>query len=212
MVNFEKLLHFIFPSGCIYCGRLTDETVHGFCCDCYNSLPVYLKMTGFTRYIFEYDKNIARILKRAKYGGKPRAIKMMAGLLGNLLLEEGLKPDMVVFVPMHKKELGKRGYNQSGIAAREVAGILGIPCRDKALMKVKQTKRQADLNRNARIKNLSKVFKANQIMVRDKNILLIDDIITTGSTLDECRNTLIYAGAYKVQAAVIAHTPYTGKR
>lgn len=212
MVNFEKLLQLIFPSGCVYCGRLTDDRTHGLCGECYNSLPIYLKQTGYTRYIFEYDKKMARILKKVKYGGKPGAIKMLGGLLGSLLAEEELNPDLVVFVPMHKMELGKRGYNQSEIAARKVAGILGVPCRAKALIKTKATNRQAELNRSARAKNLSGVFEANSTLVKDRKILLIDDIITTGSTIEECKSTLIAAGASCVEAAVIAHTPYNRKK
>ena len=211
MVNFEKLLHLVFPSECVYCGRLSDDRIHGFCNDCYNSLPIYLKKTGYTRYIFEYDKKMARVLKRVKYGGKPGAIKMLAGLLGSLLLEEGIRPDFVTFVPMHKKEIGERGYNQSGIAARKIAGILGVPCKGKTPLKIRETKRQADLNKYARSNNLSGAFKTNEAMVRGKYILLVDDIITTGSTLNECKNTLMTAGAQQVVSAVIAKTPHNRK-
>lgn len=212
MVDFEKLLHLVFPSSCVYCGRLSNNMTHGLCSDCYNSLPIHLKKTGYTSYIFEYDKKISRILKKVKYGGKPGAIKMLAGLLGTLLSEKGMKPDMVVFVPMHKKELGERGYNQSGIAARKIARIMGVPCREKVLLKIKRTNRQAELNKSARNRNLSGAFKVNKKLVKAKSILLVDDIMTTGSTLDECKDTLIDAGALKVEAAVIARTPYNRKK
>ena len=95
MADFEKLLNLVFPSGCIYCGRLADNKVHGFCKECYNSLSIYLRKTGDTWYVFEYDKKISRILKKAKYGGKPGAIKKMAGLLGVLLLDIGIGIDLV---------------------------------------------------------------------------------------------------------------------
>lgn len=212
MVNFEKLLNLIFPSGCIYCGRLSDNRIHGFCKECYNSLSIYLRKTGYTWYVFEYDKKISGILKKAKYGGKPGAVKKMAGLLGVLLLDEGIGIDLVTYVPMYKKDIGERGYNQSGIAARKIAGILGCPCREKALCKIKKTKRQADLSKNARGKNLNGAFEADAQMVKGMSVLLVDDIITTGSTLRECKKTLMAAGAAKVETAVIAHTPYNRKR
>ena len=207
----EKFLHMIFPSGCVYCGRLSDDRVHGFCKECYNSLSIFLRKTDFTWYIFDYDKRIAKILQRAKYGGKPGAVKSMAGLLGELLKEESITAELVVPVPMYKKDLGERGYNQSGIAARKIARVLGLPCKERALLKIRGTKRQADLAKSARGRNLSGAFTAVTDIVKDKVILLVDDIITTGSTLTECRITLLEAGAKSVEAAVIAHTPLKKK-
>lgn len=207
----EKFLHLVFPSGCVYCGRLSDDRVHGFCKECYNSLSIFLRKTDFTWYIFDYDKKIAKILQRAKYGGKPGAVKVMAGLLGEFLKEKSIKADLVIPVPMYKKDLGERGYNQSRIAAGKIARVIESPCKDRALTKIKRTKRQADLSKSARGSNLSGAFSADVHIVKDKVILLVDDIITTGSTLIECRNTLLEAGAKSVEAAVIAHTPLKKK-
>ena len=207
MVNFEKFLHLLFPTGCVYCGRLSDEKIHGLCPDCRSSLPIYLRKADKTWYVFEYDKKVSRILKKAKYRGKPGSVKVLAGLLGDILLSEGVKADLVTYVPMNKKELGERGYNQSGIAARKIARILGVTCNGRALAKIKQTKKQADLSKKARNSNLAGAFAADRQIVSGKNILLIDDIITTGSTINECRNALMAAGAVNVDSAVIAHTP-----
>ena len=207
LANLEKLLHLVFPSRCIYCGRLSEERVHGFCHECYNSLSIYLRKIGFTWYVFEYDKKISRILKKAKYGGKPEAVKTISKLIGNLLADEGLSVDLVIPVPMYQKDLGERGYNQSGIAARRIAKSLGVSCKEKALKKTSKTRRQADLSRKARGQNLFGAFTADAGLVRDKRILIVDDIITTGSTLEECKGTLMAAGALSVEAAVIARTP-----
>lgn len=211
MVNFEKLVHLVFPSRCIYCNRLSEDRVHGFCHECYNSLSIYLKKIDFTWYIFEYDKKMSRVLKKAKYGGKPEAVKTISKLIGNLLAKEKVNVDIVIPVPMHKNDLGDRGYNQSGIAARKIAKLLGVPYKEKALKKMSKTKRQADLSRNARSRNLFGAFTADVGIVRDKKILIVDDIITTGSTLEECKNTLMAAGALSVEAAVIARTPHKRK-
>jgi len=212
LISLEKFVHLIFPSGCIYCGRITDSRVHGFCPDCYHSLSIYLRRTGFTWYVFEYDNKIAAILKKAKYGKKPEAVKLMAELLGNLLLKENPKHDMIVPVPMYRQDLGDRGYNQSGIAARKISRVLEIPYRDNVLKKIKKTKKQAELSKSARSRNLKDTFKAEPELVKGKNILLIDDIITTGSTIEECKNTLLAAGALRVEAAVLAHTSVNRKR
>lgn len=207
MANLEKLLHFVFPSRCIYCGRLSEERLHGFCHECYHSLSINLRKIGFTWYVFEYDKKISKILKKAKYGGKPEAVKTISKLIGTLLAKEGVDVDLVIPVPMFKKDLGERGYNQSGIAARKIAKSLGVTCKEKSLSKSKKTRRQADLSRKARGNNLYGAFTADVGLVKDKKILLVDDIITTGGTLEECKRTLMAAGALSVEAAVIAHTP-----
>ncbi len=212
MINLEKFIHLIFPSGCIYCGSITDSRIHGFCHECYNSLSIYLRKTNFTWYVFEYDKKIAGILKKAKYGKKPEAVKLMAGLLGSLLLKENMKFDMIVPVPMHRKSIGERGYNQSDIAARKISTVLSIPCRSNVLKKTKETKKQAELSKSARGLNLAGAFWADPVLMKGKNILLIDDIITTGSTVEECKNTLLAAGALHVEAAVLAYTPINRKR
>lgn len=212
LINFEKFKHLIFPSGCIYCGRATDSRIHGFCFDCYNSLSLYLRKTDFTWYVFEYDKRIASILKKAKYGKKPEAVKLMAGLLGDLLIKKELTFDMVIPVPMHRSSLSERGYNQSSVAAEKISKVTGIPFKDNVLRKIKKTKRQAELSKSARSTNLKGAFQADSGLVKGRSILVIDDIITTGSTLLECKNTLMNAGALHVKAAVIAHTPVNRKR
>lgn len=212
MISLEKFKHIIFPSGCIYCKKITDDRIHGFCPECYKSLSIYLRKTGFTWYVFEYNNKIAAILKKAKYGKKPEAVKLMAGLLGELLLKNLLKYDMVIPVPMHRHAMADRGYNQSGIAANEISKVLDIPCRDSALKKIRRTKKQAELSKSARSENLKDAFYAVPELVKGKSILIIDDIITTGSTLNECKTTLLAAGALNAEAAVIAYTPANRKR
>ncbi len=112
--------------------------------------------------------------------------------------------DAVTYVPMRKKEYKQRGFNQSMLLAREVASLLGLPCRN-LLKKTFDTRPQKELSANERIGNVLGVFDVTE-KVEDQRILLIDDVITTGSTLHECAKMLKIAGAATVTALVFAAT------
>ncbi|MBN2557314.1 MAG: ComF family protein [Clostridia bacterium] len=212
MIDFEKIAHLLFPSPCIYCGGASGGKEYGFCPSCRDAVPFGLKKSGDTWYLFDYDKKIAGMLKKAKYAGRPYAIKMLAGLAGSLLKNKGVRPDIVAYVPMHRSDLGKRGYNQSRIAAVEIARSLDCRCYPGALRKIEKNLRQAGLSKANRGKNVRGVYKADKAVVSGKRVLLIDDIMTTGSTINECCRELLSAGAVSVESAVIAHTPYSRRK
>lgn len=197
----------LFPCGCMVCGTMSEDLKYSLCHRCRKSLPLYLKETKNTYYIFEYNHKIAGLLKKAKYANKPRYIKNLACCMGDMLAEKGEKPDMVVYVPMYYRDLGERGYNQSKIAAKEIAGAIGSPCPDNILLKVRKTRKQAALNKSKREENIKNAFRSKEKLITGKRILLVDDIMTTGSTLNECRKELLAKGAKEVKFAVIAYTP-----
>ncbi len=110
--------------------------------------------------------------------------------------------DVVTFVPMRKKEWHRRGYNQSERLATAVAEQLGIPC-EPLLKKLYDTKPQKSLKMHARSGNLLGVYDVTA-PVKDKRILIVDDVITTGSTLHECAKMLKIYGAEDVTALTFA--------
>jgi ComF family protein len=202
-----KILDIIFPHPCIYCGKFKSTDEFGFCVECIESLSIKMNKRGNTFYLFEYDKRISSLLKTSKYAGKPYYIRMLASLMGKLMAKNKAPYDLAVFVPMHKKSFSTRGYNQSRIAAEAIARKLKIPVCGKCLIKVKKNRKQAGLGKVERRHNVKGVYKSTGLHVNGKSILLIDDIMTTGSTLNECEKELRYAGANKVERAVIAYTP-----
>ena len=202
-----NFLDILFPHPCIYCGKFKNTDEFGFCGECTESLSIKLNKKGITYYLFEYDKKISSLLKISKYAGRPYYIRMLSSLMGKLMADKGLSFDMIVFVPMHKRSFIIRGYNQSQIAAESIAAKLKIPVCSKGLLKIRKNKKQAGLGKAERKRNVKGVYKSFKPLVNKKNVLLIDDIMTTGNTLNECEMELRYAGASNVTRCVIAYTP-----
>lgn len=118
--------------------------------------------------------------------------------------------DIVVPVPLHIDREKKRGYNQAELLAKYISKKLNLKLNTKNLKRISHTNEQNQLNRNERIENISGVFGLKEKnMFMQKKILLIDDIYTTGSTIDECSRLMLENGTREVFAATIAVTPNT---
>lgn len=114
--------------------------------------------------------------------------------------------EMVTFVPLHRTRLRERDFNQSETLGRRIAAELALPATD-CLEKTKHTANQNELSRQARLDNLKGAFQARgrrTPLFRDRAILLVDDVMTTGATLDECSRTLLAAGAREVRCLTLA--------
>lgn len=105
---------------------------------------------------------------------------------------------MIVPVPLHWRRRRKRGYNQAEIVAKYLGELTGIPVETRLVIRKKYTEPQKSLNNKERVRNLKGVFEVRKTTVRQKNILLIDDIYTTGSTIDEISKILLEKGHNKV--------------
>ena len=113
--------------------------------------------------------------------------------------------DIIIPVPISKKRNKERGYNQSLLIAREIAKNENVKLRNNVILKVKNNNTQSKLNKEERAENVKNVYKiTNNKEIIDKNILLIDDIFTTGATLNECSKMLKQASAKKVDVLTIA--------
>lgn len=129
----------------------------------------------------------------------------MARLAGEAFARMGGdRPDIVVPVPLHRRRLIWRGFNQSTELARAISRQLGAKVRNKALVRTRHTPPQTRLDRAGRLANIKDAFAANTDLVRDKRVLLVDDVFTTGATLRECARTLKRAGASHVDVLVLA--------
>lgn len=155
-----------------------------------------------------YHDPVKSWVKQAKYGREPVLAADLGKLLGRSLVEHPNLPelDRVVPVPLRPWREVKRGFNQAALAARACAGVLDLPMSPDLLRKTRRTPRQASLGRSMRLQNLSpsdfKVTRPGQS--RGARILLVDDVMTTGSTLNACSEALFEAGADTVSVAVIA--------
>ena len=143
-----------------------------------------------------------------KFGNKKYISAELAKMMTDTFIEEEMCADVVTFVPMTAKEIKERGYNQSELLAEEVAKRLNLPITSTVL-KIKETDKQKRLTAKERRENLKGVFAvADKTAIKGKRILLVDDVITTGATVNECSAVLKKAGATKVSSLTACITIY----
>ena len=202
LVPLRKLLHFFWPSRCPFCGEIIPAERR--CCSrCKNSLacdhPAFFLDGLDACFAFaDYSHEAAQAVHRLKFQNQPQLARvfaiLMAQHLGPALLEE--EPDLLCGVAMHTKRKRKRGYNQAQLIAQELAKQLHLPCQ-QLLEKTAATAAQHTLSAAERRTNLQGVYRVlDKQQVSGKRILLVDDVITTGSTMLACAQALRQAGAH----------------
>ena len=112
--------------------------------------------------------------------------------------------DLIIPVPLNKSHLKDRGFNQSALISRPIAHFIQKPLDTKSLKRIKETQPQFNLSSEDRYKNVKDAFWGNPATLKDKTILLVDDIITTGATMENCTKALLDAGAKKVYCISVA--------
>ena len=157
---------------------------------------------------FAYGGAVAQAITRMKYEARPDLARPLGDLLWRALAPHAgaLRGALVVPVPLHASRLAERGFNQSALVARRLARGLGAPFLPRALARLRDTPRQALLDREARLRNVARSFRLRDpARVRGRHVLLVDDVRTTGATLEACARALREGGAARVTPAVVAH-------
>ncbi len=185
---------------CMKCGKGVAEEEE-FCTDCRKSQHVFVR----GRALYEYDKAAASIY-RFKYGERQEYAGFFGEELGRYLgnFVKAVNPDALIPIPLHVKRERRRGYNQAALLASALGEQLNIPVADKFLLRVKHTTPLKRLNPQERQNNLKKAFIIAQNDVKLKTVILVDDIYTTGSTMDEAARTLMRGGVEKVYFVALA--------
>ena len=213
VTNFkERALAVMFPVRCPYCGRVIYVDDYA-CRDCKKKLPqtVYPRFAvgGFPCVSpFLYSGAYADAVKRFKFAKMIGYARTLSVPVVRAVKERfpGEAFDCVAFVPMHPKKLRRERFNHAEELARECAALLGLP-KVELLEKFKNNKTQHTLKRSRRAKNVRGVFRvSDKSLVKGKNILLIDDIITTGNTLGECARLLKREGCRSLCCATVCST------
>jgi ComF family protein len=156
---------------------------------------------------------IAVALRRLKYESRPDLAGPLGRLLCGVIRRGGLGADVVVPVPLHPKRLADRGYNQAALLGRAAARALSVPLAARALVRIRHTPQQAHLGREARLGNVVNAFHVRDpAAVRGLHVLLVDDVVTTGSTLGACTAALLAAGAASVQMLAVARARSAAER
>lgn len=221
----KPIVDLFFPKVCFACLNLLQDNEDSICVNCRHDLPV-------TNFHFDNDDTVAKVLygranieqgtalfrfekkglvQQLIHGLKYRGYENIGALLGNWLgselktLEHYQNIDVVIPVPLHKKKLRRRGYNQVAKFGQQLARNLNADYIDNVLVKVTNTTSQTTKHRLARWINNDELFAViNAASIENKHILLVDDLITTGATLEACVTVLNKAPNIKISIATMA--------
>lgn len=223
----DSFLQLLFPNNCIGCGSDLPTPQDYFCIHCIYHWP----RTYFERYkknsvekiwwgraniqdamtysFFKKGSGVQQLLHLLKYKNEPRAAELMGNMMAAALKKSTHYQDVQILVPvpMHRSKQRQRGYNQAELIANAISdnwsGTICVP----ALSKVSSSESQTNKSRWGRWLNMSSRFQINNPQsIEGKNILLIDDVITTGATIESCATTLANASPASIRAAGFAWT------
>lgn len=207
----DEILNLIFPNVCGICGKIEKN---GLCQECKQNLKVNEKLytvigKNFERQInvFGYDGEIRHNILLYKFKDKSYMYKTFAKIiLNSKKIYDILQTyDIIISVPVHKKRKMHRGYDQSELIAREIAKNIKTLEYKKVLKKIKNNQMQSSLNKNMRVQNVKDVYEAvNKEIIKNKKIILFDDIYTTGNTVNECSKVLKKNGAKEILVLSLA--------
>ena len=198
----ERDLPYNDKTVCNHCGREILNSSE-YCSTCKETMV----SVDRARSVFKYERPISGLIKRAKYNNGKYILDYFAEKLSFLYFNNFFRSEVVCCVPMSEKRLKKRKYNQSEYLAEKVAEKINVPFSD-CIAKTKETERQAKLTRKERLKNLTDSFKVtDKKAVRGKNVLLVDDVSTTGATAEAVSQKLKKAGALRVHLITVANVP-----
>jgi ComF family protein len=203
----NKLLDILFPIECLIC----EKEGFDLCQNCLEKLqpPKKQNFPWIVSLGNYHDKNMEHIMRHIKRQPNERAASILAKAFSDMIMNRPVDPSswIIIPIPIYKNRFRERGYNQSELLAKPIATLFGFPVSIKTLVKIKQTKKQGtSKSKEERAQNISGSFAVkNNKHIINKNVILIDDIATTGSTLSEARKTLLAAGARRVMAWTVAN-------
>ncbi len=223
----HDLISLFFPTYCLGCQIVLKKSEQEICTVCLNNLPLtdYHQVVdnamaqkfygrvpvtyamAFCR--FGRDSRIQKLIYQLKYGNRPQLGELLGRYYGAHLAETSwLYPfHLIIPVPLHEQRLRQRGYNQSDYFAQGLSKSLHLPWKGNSLQRIKHTATQTSQNKLSRLQNLANAFYvADKQLIQDKHILLVDDVVTTGATLEACCVALLEAGAQQVSLATLAIT------
>jgi ComF family protein len=219
----DFLTTLIYPHNCCGCGYHLPHTNQVLCWKCINQMP----FTGFEKkpnnlveqvfagrmplqrasslLFFKKDSLTQQLLHQLKYRGRQDLGVYLGKLIGKAINDAGWEIDCIVPLPLNKKKLAKRGYNQAEVLANGISEATGKPIEKVAVIRTKNNATQTNKNRVERWENVSEVFDLQiEYTLHNKHILLIDDVLTTGATLEACGQVLLQIPGAKLSIATAA--------
>lgn len=218
----RDFISLLYPRTCELCGRGLAYKEKVICVRCNFMLPRFTDQAdiqsivpnliggqayiGVYAYLKYYKKGISqKLMQQIKYGNKPELAELMGFWLGETILNMDPGIDLIIPVPLHRKKLRKRGYNQSDYLACGISKATGISNSSKILIRTRNNPSQTNKSREERIDNVEDIFRVKDPGAIDsKIILLVDDVITTGATINACSTAILRAGAQYTGVAALA--------
>ncbi|MBB6501500.1 ComF family protein [Pedobacter cryoconitis] len=220
----SDFLHLLFPEHCNACGV---QLVHGekqICIRCLYDLPYTdfhlfadnpvarlfwgrMPFQGAMSLLyFRKGSKVQDLIHRIKYNGNTELGFMLGCMIGEKILLTGQKTELIIPIPLHRLKERKRGYNQSKCIADGIAKVLQLPVNTKLLTRKINTGTQTKRSRYNRFENMEYIFRISQsLSLKHKAILLVDDVITTGATLESCGHLLLANGFENLSVATVAY-------
>lgn len=204
----QNQVQIIGAGSCPRCGDPNWDGVKTMCGRCRGTRLYYERLSSWV----SYKGPIREAVHELKYRHNVGLGEILAKHLVELVESLSWDVDFIVPVPLGSKRLQERGYNQVMLLARPIAWELDIPLKRKALTRTRETRSQVGLSREQRITNVQNAFTAKEHDINGKRILLVDDVVTTGATINACAKALKEAGVKKVFAATLARAVQPNSR
>lgn len=197
----SKLIY-IHEPRCLKCGKEIEKEEAQYCYDCQKQEHRFVQGTA----VYAYTDVVQHSIYRFKYQNKREYAAFYAKEIRKQCGAQMKRwhPDAIVPVPLHISKYRKRGYNQSELIAEILSAILEIPMDNRLLVRSRKTIPMKELNNEERVKNLENAFICTQNVVKYNKVILVDDIYTTGSTMDACAKALMDAGVQEVYYVVLS--------
>lgn len=218
------LKELLFPSRCLICRKISKDVicddclskiplikgpicricgspieVEGICYKCKSFLPYFSKARSYAL----YDGVMRTAIIRFKFEKRKNLGIFLGKMLGAFISELSWDIDFIVPIPLSKERMRTRGFNQSEILALEASKILGIPV-SLSLIRIKETKPSINLNVEERLNNINRAFLLKDNSLKNKKVLLIDDVYTTGATTNEASRALLERNIREVRVVTLA--------
>lgn len=220
----RRFLDLLFPPRCVGCGRVgawlcaecldqIPRVESPFCARCGDAVaagdlcarcrvaPLQIERIRAAVY---FEGVLRKAMHGLKYRGRAVLAEPLGGLMAAYWTQHPMPADLIVPVPLHADRLRERGYNQAALLAREMARRTGLVVNERALVRQRSTASQIKLDARQRKENVRDAFHCSGNSLAGKHVLLIDDVCTTGATLEACAVALCAGGARGVQALTLA--------
>lgn len=210
----DELLELMYPTRCAFCHKLSQNK-EKVCRNCLGKLP-YTSGAGQKQKFpfisgcvspFYYEEDVRKSLLRYKFRGLTAYAQIYGEFLAKCIDENQISCDIITWIPLSRRRLRQRGYDQARLLAEATARVLGVDCVPLLRKRRDNPAQSGTGSPEKRRANVSGVYiPVNTTVFKGKSILLVDDIVTTGATLSEGARTLITAGAAEVYAAAVARS------